>query len=48
MLAWVTMRDEAGLEGREVGKALEWAMRTLIDDLRRRNEVAGRAKGSKR
>ena len=33
---------QAGLDGREVGEALAWAMRTLIDDLRRRNDEAGR------
>ena len=48
MLAWVTMRDEAGLDGREVGEAVEWAMRTLINDLRRRNNAAGRTRGGKR
>ncbi len=47
MLAWATMRDEAELGGREIGEALEWAMRTLIEDLRRRNDAAGRAKGGK-
>ncbi len=41
MLAWVTMRDEAGLSGKEVGEAVAWAMRTLTEDLRRRNEAAG-------
>ena len=45
MLAWVTMRDEGGLTSREAGEAVEWAMRTLIEDLRRRNAAAGRAKG---
>src|SRR3954447_6491782 len=39
MLAWVTMRDEAGLDGREVGEAVAWAMRTLVEDLRGRNEA---------
>lgn len=37
MLAWVTMHDEGGLEGAEIGDAVEWAMQTLIEDLRRRN-----------
>jgi AcrR family transcriptional regulator len=41
MLAWVTMRDEAGLNGREAGDAVAWAIRTLVEDLRRRNEAAG-------
>jgi AcrR family transcriptional regulator len=38
MLAWVTMRDEAGLDGKEVGAAVAWAMEVLIDDLRRRRQ----------
>lgn len=41
MLAWVTMRDELGLETPDIGAAVSWALRTLIDDLRRRNEAAG-------
>ena len=31
------MRDEAGLNGKEIGEAIAWAMDTLIEDLRRRN-----------
>jgi hypothetical protein len=41
MLTWVTMRDELGLETPDIGAAVSWALRTLIDDLRRRNEAAG-------
>jgi len=41
MLAWVTMRDEAGLNGEEVGAAVAWAMNVLIEDLRRRQRAAG-------
>jgi AcrR family transcriptional regulator len=41
MLAWVTMRDEAGLDGKQVGAAVAWAMQVLIDDLRRRQRAAG-------
>jgi AcrR family transcriptional regulator len=41
MLAWVTMRDEAGLNGKQTGEAIAWAIRTLVADLRRRNEAAG-------
>ena len=44
MLAWVTMRDEAGMTGEEIGQALRWAMETLAADLRRRNEAAAAAK----
>ena len=42
VLAWVTMRDAIGLESGEVEEAIDWAMRTLIEDLRRRNDVARR------
>lgn len=41
MLAWLTMRDEAGLDGKETGAAVAWAMTVLIDDLRRRQQAAG-------
>src|SRR5690348_5426393 len=41
MLAWLTMRDEAGLDGKETGAAVAWAMNVLIDDLRRRQRAAG-------
>lgn len=44
MLAWVTMHDEGGLDGAEIGDAVEWAMQTLIEDLRRRNR--SQAEGS--
>ena len=42
VLAWVTMREATGLESGEVEEAIEWAMRTLIEDLRRRNDAARR------
>jgi AcrR family transcriptional regulator len=49
VLAWVTMRAVTGLDGRRVGEAVEWAMETLIEDLRRRNAAAGRTgRGSTR
>jgi len=38
----VTMRDEAGLDGKEVGEAVAWAMQVLIEDLRRRQVAAGK------
>jgi AcrR family transcriptional regulator len=41
MLAYTTMRDETGLSGSELGRALMWAIDTLIADLRRRNDAAG-------
>ena len=44
VFAWVTMRDAPALDGEEIGEAVEWAMRTLIEDLRRRNTAAARAR----
>lgn len=41
MLAWLTMRDEAGLDGKEAGAAVAWAMEVLINDLRRRQKAVG-------
>ncbi len=42
MLAWLSLREDSGLEGEEIGLALAWAVRTLVDDLRRRNDAARR------
>jgi len=39
-LTWKTMREEFGMKGSESGKAVAWALRTLIEDLRQRNESA--------
>ena len=39
MLAYTTLRDESNLSGEEIGEALAWAIRTLVDDLRRRNQT---------
>jgi AcrR family transcriptional regulator len=36
MLAFTTLREEHGLAAGEVADALGWAIRTLVDDLRRR------------
>src|SRR4051794_19666407 len=36
MLAYTTLREESGLDGEEIGRAIAWAIRTLIDDLRRK------------
>lgn len=40
VLAWATMREEHGFSGDEVADAVEWAMTTLLADLRRRDEAA--------
>jgi AcrR family transcriptional regulator len=45
MAAWVSMHEEAGLDGREAGEAVVWAVETLLDDLRRRSKGKSRRKG---
>ena len=42
VLAYTTLRDESGLSGDEVGEAIGWAIRTLTEDLRKRNHDARR------
>jgi AcrR family transcriptional regulator len=44
MLAYTTLREENGLSGEEVGTAVAWAIRTLVADLRRRDQ---RSKGGR-
>ena len=34
---WLEMRDHWGLEGRQIAKAMGWAMRTLLKDLKDRD-----------
>jgi len=43
-LPWLTMADESGLDGAQAGRAAGWAIRTLIADLRARNEKAATQK----
>jgi hypothetical protein len=43
-LPWLTMADESGLDGAQAGRAAGWAIRTLIADLRARNEKAAAQK----
>ena len=41
-LAWLSLRDESGLDGRDAGAAIAWAIDTLVADLRQRNDaIAG-------
>jgi hypothetical protein len=40
MLAYTVLREESGLSGDEVGEAVGWAIRTLVEDLRKRNRIA--------
>jgi AcrR family transcriptional regulator len=42
MLAYTTLREETRLSGDEIAEALAWAIRTLVDDLRRRNQKSKR------
>ncbi|HEV2360089.1 MAG TPA: hypothetical protein VGS21_00145, partial [Acidimicrobiales bacterium] len=41
-LPWLMMADESGLDGDQAGRAAGWAIRTLIADLRTRNDEARR------
>lgn len=43
-LPWLTLADESGLDGAEAGRAVGWAIRTLVADLRARNEKAATEK----
>jgi AcrR family transcriptional regulator len=36
-LAWLSLRDESGLDGQRSGAAITWAIDTLVADLARRN-----------
>jgi AcrR family transcriptional regulator len=38
---WLVLHDHYGLDGDEIVAALDWAARTLLEDVRRRNEAAG-------
>lgn len=38
MLAYTTLREESGLSGEEIGEAVAWAIRTLVEDLRRTHQ----------
>lgn len=37
---WQTLKDEWGMSGEESGKATSWALRVLVEDVRRRNKEA--------
>jgi AcrR family transcriptional regulator len=43
-LAYPAMHDENGLSGEEVGDACAWAIRVLVDDLRREHTKSGGTK----
>jgi AcrR family transcriptional regulator len=44
IVAYTSLRDENGLCGEEIGQAVGWAIRTLTEDLRKRNQKARRKK----
>jgi AcrR family transcriptional regulator len=44
MLAYTSLREESGLSGEQIGEALGWAIRTLVKDLRRRNQESKRSR----
>jgi AcrR family transcriptional regulator len=44
MLAYTSLREETGLSDEQIGKALGWAIRTLVDDLRRQNQTSRRSR----
>jgi hypothetical protein len=37
LLAYTTLREENNLSGEGIGRAIGWAIRTLVEDLRRRH-----------
>jgi len=47
VLAYTTLREESGLDGEEIGRTIAWAIRTLVDDLRRRYKRSNRRKGDR-
>jgi AcrR family transcriptional regulator len=44
MLAYTSLREESGLSGEEIGAAVGWAIRTLSENLRRKNNESTRIK----
>jgi hypothetical protein len=36
--AWITMQDEFGLSGEQIGEAVSWAITTLLADLQSRQD----------
>jgi AcrR family transcriptional regulator len=47
-LAWLSLRDESGLDGQRSGTAITWAIDTLVSDLQRRNLERARAEAPDR
>lgn len=40
--SWQALKDDHGMDGREAGKAIAWALGTLVADLKRRDTEAAR------
>ena len=40
--AWMVFREDFGLSGEDMTKVVSWAVGVLIEDLKRRNQAAGR------
>jgi AcrR family transcriptional regulator len=47
-IVWLVLRDDWGLDGEEAGRAASWALRVLIDALRKDSHPLKREKGSHR
>jgi AcrR family transcriptional regulator len=47
VLAWSALREDFGMSGAEIADAIEWALTTLLKDVRRRDAAAARLSSSK-
>ena len=46
VLAYTTLREENGLSGEEIGDSIGWAIRTLVEDLRKQDQNTRRFKNA--
>ena len=42
IVAYTVLREECGMSGEEIGRAIAWAIRTLVEDLRRKDRRSRR------
>jgi hypothetical protein len=42
IIAYTVLREECRMSGEEIGKAIAWAIRTLVEDLRRKDRRSRR------
>jgi AcrR family transcriptional regulator len=42
IIAYTVLREECGMSGEEIGRAIAWAIRTLVEDLRRKDRRSRR------